>query len=121
MAGGAGMHRGGYGGNNNNGSSNGPNNQQGQQYNAGPPQQQPPPYNQYGGQGPPTQQQQGQGQKPRSGGFDGPGEPSRGPNPYSPGLGYDPAKPKPVAEKVISNTRIELPASAYRLEGPSVS
>jgi hypothetical protein len=80
----------------------------------------PPPPQQYNA--PPMNQQQGPPpDKPRSGGFDGPGEPSRGPNPYGPGLGYDPAKPKPVEEKVITNTRIELPASAYKLEGGSVS
>jgi hypothetical protein len=109
------MHRGGYGGSNQNQNN-------GQQYQARPPlsQEYGQPYNQYGNQGP--QPQQNQPQKPRSGGYDGPGEPSqRGPNPFGPGLGYDPAKPKPVAEKVISNTRIELPASAYKLEGPSVS
>jgi hypothetical protein len=56
--------------------------------------------------------------RPGSGGFDGPGEPSR-PNPFGPGIGYDPAKPA-TKEKVITNTRVELPASAYKLEGPSV-
>jgi len=60
--------------------------------------------------------------KPRSGGYDGPGEPSkRGPNPFAPGPGYDPARPVVVDKRVITNTRVELPASAYRLEGPSVS
>jgi hypothetical protein len=61
--------------------------------------------------------------KPRSGGFDGPGEPQRGPNPYGPGLGYDPAKPshKLAEKKVITNTRIELPPAAYKLEGGNVS
>lgn len=60
-------------------------------------------------------------EKPRSGGYDGPGEPSqRGPNPFGRGMGFDPAKPAPLKEKVISNSRVELPASAYTLEGPSV-
>jgi hypothetical protein len=36
-------------------------------------------------------------------------------------LGYDLTKPKPVAQKVITNTRVELSASAYKLEGDSVS
>jgi hypothetical protein len=56
--------------------------------------------------------------RPGSGGYDGPGEPSRS-NPYGPGLGFDPAKPV-VKERVITNTRVELPAAAYSLEGPSV-
>ena len=66
--------------------------------------------------------------RPRSGGFDGPGEPSRGPpgspakstvstrqNPFGPGLGYDPARPV-IKTSVITNTRVELPAAAYALD-----
>ncbi len=70
-------------------------------------------------QGPPASQ----GGRPGSGGFDGPGEPSRGPNPFGQGLGYDPAKPPPTKQpfKVITNTRVELPPDAYRVEGPAVS
>ncbi|KAE9369735.1 Piwi-domain-containing protein [Stipitochalara longipes BDJ] len=70
--------------------------------------------------GPPPGNYNGpQPSKPRSGGFDGPGEPQRDPNPYGPGLGYDPAKPanKLAEKKVITNSRVELPASAYKLEG----
>ena len=124
MAGGAGF-RGYNGGGNQPPQQRGGQNQGGpgpQHYNnpypAGPQRQQQAP-SQCGGPAPP--QQQGQPEKPRSGGFDGPGEPQRGQNPYGPGLGYDPAKPKPVAQKVITNTRIELPASAYKLEGGNVS
>jgi hypothetical protein len=36
-------------------------------------------------------------------------------------LGYDPAKPQVAPAKVITNTRVELPASAYKLEGGVVS
>jgi hypothetical protein len=89
-------------------------NQQFNQYQAGPQPQQ-----QYSG--PPASQQGLLPDKPRSGGFDGPGEPSRGPNPYGPGLGYDPAKPQVAPAKVITNTRVELPAAAYKLEGGLVS
>jgi len=104
MPGGAGFRAAGYG------------NQQQQQQQ----QQQPPPgrsnvdlYQQQ------QQQQMSAGfRRPGSGGFDGPGEPSR-PNPFGPGMGFDPAKPA-TKDKVITNTRVELPASAYRLEGPSV-
>jgi hypothetical protein len=56
--------------------------------------------------------------RPRSGGYDGPGEPSH-PNPFGPGIGFDPAKPA-AKERIITNTRVELPAAAYKLEGPSV-
>ena len=45
--------------------------------------------------------------------LDGPGDRSPRKNPFGAGLGYDPAKP---AQKVITNTRIDLPASAYMLE-----
>lgn len=128
MAGGAGARRGpsnGGGG----GPPGPPPNQGSHQYQGPPPGH--PQFNQYSGtpQGqqlnsPPIQQYHSQQQeKPRSGGYDGPGEPAqRGFNPYGPGLGYDPAKPnKPVQQKVITNTRIELPASAYKLKGGDVS
>ena len=106
MAGGAGARRGTPHLQNPNQTQGPPSGPPQQYYQAGP---------QQGQQGPPAV-------KPRSGGFDGPGElTQRGPNPYGPGLGYDPAKPKPVAQKVITNTRVELPASAYKLEGGSVS
>lgn len=62
--------------------------------------------------------------RPTSGGFDGPGEPSRQPprqNPFGPGIGYDPARPAAVKEKHITNTRVELPPAAYKLEGAGVS
>jgi eukaryotic translation initiation factor 2C len=88
--------------------------QQFNQYQAGPQPQQ-----QYSG--PPAGQQGPITDKPRSGGYDGPGEPSRGQNPYGPGLGYDPAKSQVAPAKVITNTRIDLPASAYKLEGGVVS
>jgi hypothetical protein len=39
-------------------------------------------------------------------------------NPYGPGLGYDPARPKP---SVITNTRVELPVAAYALDTNEVS
>jgi len=143
MAGGAGARRGPPGpqqGSNYNGPPPGynQNNNNGGGYN-GPP----PGYNQNGGNfnggnfngghnynGPPFQGNYNGGpsngpppDKPRSGGFDGPGEPQRGPNPYGPGLGYDPAKPshKLAEKKVITNTRIELPPAAYKLEGGNVS
>ena len=50
------------------------------------------------------------------GGFDGPTDGSGTPrqNPFGPGLGFDPAKPA-KKESVITNTRVELPASAYLL------
>lgn len=45
-----------------------------------------------------------------------------GNNPFGPGLGYDPARMAQSAKpKVITNTRIELPPDAYRLEGQTVS
>ena len=49
------------------------------------------------------------------GGFDGPTDASssRGPNPFGPSLGYDPAR-GPMKELVITNTRVELPSAAYR-------
>lgn len=42
------------------------------------------------------------------------GPPSQ--SPFGPGLGYDPAKPAPKKESVITNTRIELPSAAYQLD-----
>lgn len=44
------------------------------------------------------------------------GDPSR-PNPFAQGLGYDPAKPTPAKPSLITNTRVELPAAAYGLDG----
>ncbi len=38
-----------------------------------------------------------------------------------PGLGFDPAKPSIAPPKIITNTRVELPSSAYRLDNPNVS
>ena len=38
-------------------------------------------------------------------------------NPFGPGLGYDPAKPTPAKPSLITNTRVELPAAAYALDG----
>lgn len=76
-------------------------------------------------QGPPQCQQQGRPQLPPGFQQQGPAQGgSQGParqNLYAPGLGYDPAKSDPVKPKVVTNTRIELPASAYKLEGPGVS
>lgn len=64
-------------------------------------------------------------QRPVSGGFDGPSEHSRNPsrqNPFGTGLGYDPAKPIGAREKNgITNTRVELPATAYTLDDATVS
>ncbi|KAF8860682.1 eukaryotic translation initiation factor-like protein 2C 2 [Acephala macrosclerotiorum] len=54
------------------------------------------------------------GRRPGSEGYDGPPGDGRQ-NPYGPGLGYDPAKPI-AKDKVITNTRMELPPDAYRLE-----
>ncbi|RDW67855.1 hypothetical protein BP6252_09251 [Coleophoma cylindrospora] len=59
---------------------------------------------------------------PMQGGFDGPSSPPptaghRGPNPFAPGLGFDPAKAAPKKESVITNTRVELPQAAYKLDG----
>lgn len=64
----------------------------------------PPPYSNNGGNtGPP----------PRN---DGPAD-TRGPNPFSQGLGFDPARQsRPVRESRITNTRVELPAVAYALD-----
>lgn len=68
--------------------------------------------------------------RPSSGGLDGPsqrgapagtlGSPTppqdhRAPNPFNPGLGFDPAKPVGNT-KAITNTRMELPAAAYSLD-----
>jgi len=80
-------------------------------------------YNQYGYNGPP---------RPPAGKFDGPmdnsGRPSgpggpNGPGGFGPSLGYDPARMSRPDErpKVITNTRVELPAMAYRLNGQTVS
>jgi len=129
MAGGAGARRGPQG-------PTGPQQNQGGNFNGPPPGYNnngnfngpPPGYNQNSGFGGPPAGFNNNGghnggppSKPRSGGFDGPGEPSRGPNPFGPGLGYDPAKPKIAEKKVITNSRVELPASAYKLEGGNVS
>ncbi|KAG4026171.1 hypothetical protein MFRU_044g00410 [Monilinia fructicola] len=46
--------------------------------------------------------------RPPSGGFDGPGEP-RMPNPFGPGVGFDPAKDTKRDEGRKFNTRVELP------------
>ncbi|RDW73914.1 hypothetical protein BP5796_07356 [Coleophoma crateriformis] len=59
---------------------------------------------------------------PMQGGFDGPSSPpptagQRGPNPFALGLGFDPAKAAPKKESVITNTRVELPQTAYKLDG----
>lgn len=59
-------------------------------------------------QGPPPQQSAGGPQA------------QRGPNPFGPSMGFDPARPAAPKEKVITNTRIELPPDAYQLEGPGV-
>ena len=72
----------------------------------------------YGAQPPPVpniqQPQQGPGgRRPGSDGFDGGSEPRQ--NPFIPGMGFDPARPV-VKERVITNTRVELPPDAYRLE-----
>jgi hypothetical protein len=73
--------------------------------------------NQYGYNGPP---------RPPAGKFDGPmdnsGRPT-GPGGFGPSLGYDPARMGRPDERprVITNTRVELPAMAYRLEGQTVS
>ncbi|KUJ10731.1 uncharacterized protein LY89DRAFT_674854 [Mollisia scopiformis] len=61
----------------------------------------------YAAQGPQS------GRRPGSEGYDGPSEPRQ--NPFGQGLGYDPARPI-VKAKVITNTRVELPPDAYRLE-----
>lgn len=42
-------------------------------------------------------------------------------NPYGPGLGYDPAKPAPAKQSVITNSRVELPSAAYNLGKEGVS
>ncbi|KAE8440739.1 hypothetical protein EG329_006634 [Mollisiaceae sp. DMI_Dod_QoI] len=75
-----------------------------------------PSQSQYAGAGiqnPPSPDIQQGGSRPGSEGYDGPGESRQ--NPYAPGLGYDPAKPV-VKERVITNSRVELPPDAYRLE-----
>ena len=81
-----------------------------QQMQRGPPQQQqshgPPQHLMQ--QGPPPQQSAGGPQA------------QRGPNPFGPSMGFDPARPAAPKEKVITNTRIELPPDAYQLEGPGV-
>lgn len=79
-------------------------------------------YNQY--------YQGGQSRAP-AGKYDGPSDtPSRGPGGpsgpgggFGPSLGYDPARMSRGEERprVITNTRMELPAEAYRLEGQIVS
>lgn len=101
MPGGVGAHRGGYG-----------------------PGDGPPQNNQYRG-GPPPSYQQGRGLAQHSSpsqGFPQGDAPADRQNPYGPGLGYDPAKPSTsTAQRVITNTRMELPAAAYRLEKPNVS
>lgn len=58
--------------------------------------------------------------RPPAGKFDGPGE---RPNPFPQGMGYDPARMGRADEtpKVITNSRVELPATAYRLDGQKVS
>jgi eukaryotic translation initiation factor 2C len=44
-----------------------------------------------------------------------PGNPAQ--NPFGPGIGYDPARiTAPKKESVITNTRVELPSSAYQLD-----
>ena len=55
-------------------------------------------------------------------GFDGAAdtETSSKPNPFAPGLGYDPAKPAHQPEKKLPN-RLELPPEAYRDSGKNVS
>jgi hypothetical protein len=51
-----------------------------------------------------------------------PGTPNQNPagpsgqTPLPQGSGHDPSRAPPKPEKVITNTRVELPASAYRLE-----
>ena len=61
--------------------------------------------------------------RPRSGGYDGPGETSQPlsprPNPFVAGLGYDPARPANAKEKI--STRLELPPSAYIIGDSGVS
>ncbi|KAH6721493.1 hypothetical protein BKA61DRAFT_568072 [Leptodontidium sp. MPI-SDFR-AT-0119] len=75
----------------------------------------------YQQQGPPQQyQQQGASQQMQPG-FGGQPQVQRGPNPFGQGMGFDPARPAAPKEKVITNTRLELPAAAYKLEGPEVS
>ncbi|KAH7395607.1 eukaryotic translation initiation factor-like protein 2C 2 [Cadophora sp. MPI-SDFR-AT-0126] len=65
-------------------------------------------------QGPPQQMmQQGPPQQQAVGGLQG----QRGPNPFGPGMGFGPARPIAPKEKVITNTRVELPPDAYQLEG----
>ena len=56
------------------------------------------------------------------GGFDGPADDDNTPrpNPFGPSLGFDPAKPV-KKESVITNIRVELPASAYGLDNQQVS
>ncbi|KAL2072104.1 hypothetical protein VTL71DRAFT_11447 [Oculimacula yallundae] len=71
------------------------------------PQQGPP--QQYMQQGPPQMMQPGSGPQPQG---------QRGPNPFGSGMGFDPARPVVPKEKVITNTRIELPPDAYKLNGP---
>jgi hypothetical protein len=84
-------------------------------------------YNNYGGP-PPSQYNQydqynsesyQQYNRPPAGKFDGPGDK---PNPFGQGMGYDPARMGRADEtpKVITNTRVELPATAYRLDGQKV-
>lgn len=79
----------------------------------------PPPsqYNQYDQYNSESYQQYN---RPPAGKFDGPGDK---PNPFGQGMGYDPARMgRPdEAPKVITNTRVELPATAYRLDGQKVS
>ncbi|CZS95194.1 uncharacterized protein RAG0_04942 [Rhynchosporium agropyri] len=70
------------------------------------------PAQQYMQQGPPQNVQPGSGNQPQG---------QRGPNPFGPGMGFDPARPAVPKEKVITNTRIELPPDAYKLNGSEVS
>jgi len=101
----------GYNNNYNNNYNNGYNGGNYNQY-SGPPPSQHSAYNQYDS----SYQQYN---RPPAGKFDGPGDK---PNPFGQGMGYDPARMGRADEapKVITNTRVELPATAYRLDGQKV-
>lgn len=77
-------------------------------------------YNEIAGQVPTSHTGHSGGPSP----YDGPasqpssqhGDPPRQ-NPFGQGLGYDPAKPTAAKPSLITNTRVELPAAAYALDG----
>lgn len=65
--------------------------------------------------------QRAQGGPPSNGGSSQAGNNAPRQNPFGPGMGFDPARPVARPDPVITNTRVELPSSAYALNGPSVS